>query len=516
METTMRRRTLLEFAAATAALTPLGARADAASGTLSLSTIRDLQGALDPSSRLGSVEANVLKAVCPGLIAFKPASFDWQLALAKSIALEGDTTIAFELAPGHMFTDGFGEVTAEDVKFSFERFRVKDAAGKLPTYAADWEPLDTVEVTGKYTGKIRLKTPSPMLWSTVLPDASGCIISRRALEQGAYRTDKPPVRVIGAGPYVFAEWTPNQRTVLRANPGWKGNAAPFKEIVLRPIRDPKTAELALRSDELQFAAIDPQNRMAVAKLSGTKVLSHDSINMVWLGINVTKKPFDDLRVRQAIRAAIDVSQVVEGGWNASAARADGPLAPGLLGNWKDAPKPVRDVARARRLLQDAGVTGLSARITLLNVPAYTNAAVVIQSHLEDAGMKIDLDVQDPGSFWSAGGGDRGKDLELSLQRFGGKADPAFQMQWFVTGQIGQWNWERWSDPEFDRLVHDAAATNDTATREKLYIQAQQRMDASAAFIWLTHETWSYGFRDWLAPAVLPNGDDWLLGQFNRI
>lgn len=517
MEIDMRRRTLLELAMA-AALAPAAARAQAGAGgeTLTIGMIRDLQGALDPTTRLSTPEANVLKAVCPGLIAFKPSSFEWQLALAKSIGLEGDTTIGFELAPGHQFTDGFGEVTAEDVKFSFERFRQKDATGKLPTYAADWEALDTVEVTGKYTGKIRLKSPSPMLWTTVLPDASGCIISRKALEQGAYRTDKPPVRVIGAGSYTFAEWTPNQRTVLRANPDWKGAPAAFKEIVLRPIRDPKTTELALRSNELQFAAVDPQNRMAVAKVAGTKVLSHDSINMVWLGINVEKKPFDNPRVRQAIRAAIDVNQVVEGGWNASAAPAAGPIAPGLLGYWEDAPKPGRDVAAARMLLQDAGLMGLSARLTLLNVPAYTNAAVIIQSQLEDAGMKIDLDVQDSGSFWSAGGGQRGHDLELSLQRFGGKADPAFQMQWFVSGQIGEWNWERWSDPEFDRLVHDAAATNDTALREKLYIEAQQRMEQSAAFIWLTHETWSYGFRDWLKPAVLPNGDDMSLGLFTRV
>lgn len=513
----MRRRTLLEFAAAAAALAPLGAGAQTAAGggTLTIGTTRDLQGALDPLTRLSSPEGNVLKAVCPGLIEFKPASFEWQLALAKSIGQEGDNTIAFELAPGHQFTEGFGEVTAEDVKFSFERFRQKDANGKLGAYAADWEPLDIVEVTGKYTGKIRLKAPSPMLWTTVLPDTSGCIISRKALEQGAYRTDKPPVRVIGAGPYTFAEWVPNQRTVLRANPDWKGATVPFREIVLRPIRDAKTAELALRSNELQFSVVDPQNRMAIGKVADTKVLSHDGINMVWLGINVEKKPFNDLRVRQAIREAIDVNQVVEGGWNASASRADGPLAPGLVGYWADAPKYGRDVAKARRLLQDAGLMGLSARLTLLNMPSYTNAAVVIQSQLEEAGMKIDLDVQDSGSFWSAGGGERGRDLELSLQRFGGKADPAFQMQWFVSAQIGQWNWERWNDPEFDMLVHEAGATNDPAMREKLYIQAQQRMDASSAFIWLTHETWSYGFRDWLKPAVLPNGDDMSLGSFTR-
>lgn len=498
----LRRRTLLATGAA--ALRPAALRARPGD-TLTLAVARDIQGALDPATRLSSLEANILRAVCPGLIGFRPGSFDWQPALAADIRQETPTSIAFALQPGRQFHDGFGPVTAEDVKFSFERFRAQGPDGTLPTYAADWAALDQVEVTGPLTGRIRLKAPAPMLWRTVLPDASGCIICRRALEQGAYRTDRPPVRVIGAGPYRFAAWQPNRQVVLQADPSWPGPPPAFPQIVLRPVRDQRTAALALRADELQFAEIDAQDAAPVQAAPATRVLRQDAINMVWLGLNVAHPALADPRRRRAIRAAIDVDEVIEGGWGGTVARADAPIAPGLPGAWPDAPRRRRDLATAKRLLAEAGAPDL--RLTLLNQPAHRDAATVLQAQLAEAGLAVTLDPRDGGAFWSSGNGAAGAALQLALQRFGGKADPAFNLQWFTAAQIGQWNWQRWRDDDFDRLLAEAASTDDPAARDALYIAAQQRMDASAAFVWLTHEAHAFGFRDWLRPAILPNGDD---------
>ena len=378
----LRRRTLLAAGAAV----PFSGRAHAEPQALTLAIARDIQGALDPATRLSSLEANILRAVCPGLVAFRPGSFAWQPMLAATIRQDSPTVISFELRPGLTFQDGFGGVTADDVKFSFERFRAPGPDGKLPTYAADWAALDHVEVTGPRTGRILLKSPAPMLWSTVLPDASGCIICRRALDQGAYRTDRQPVRVIGAGPYRFAQWVPNRQVVLEADPHWQGDKPGFPRLVLCPVRDSRTAELALRADELQFAEIDAQDVAAVGKYPHTHAEKHDSINMVWIGMNVEAKPLDDPRVRQAIRAAVDVDQMIEGGWGGTVSRADAAIAPGLLGYWKDAPRRPRDLATAKRLLAEADAANLRLRLTLLNQPAYQNAATVIQAELAEAAI----------------------------------------------------------------------------------------------------------------------------------
>jgi peptide/nickel transport system substrate-binding protein len=505
------RRPLIQAAAAAAASLGFPGRVLAAAhDSVSIAMSRDIQGPLDPANRVSFQEGNIIRAVCPGLIEFKPGSFDWQPRLAKSIRQASDTVIEFELNPGLQFHGGFGPLTADDVKFSFERFRKPGPDGKLPTNAADWEALDEVEVASPTTGRIKLKHPAPALWLVVLPDDSGCIISRKAYDAGAYRTDKQPVRVIGAGTLEFVEWVPNQRVLLRAVPGAD---APFKEVVIRPVRDPKTAELALRSGELGFSGVQATSLPDLSKTHGLKTLKQNSINLVWLGINVQKKPFDDPRVRQAIRLSLDVGQILAGAYNGTVEPAYAAIAPGLLGYWKDAPHYGRDVAQAKKLLADAGVPNLRARLTLLNTPAYQNAGVIMQALMQEAGIQLDLQVLDAGSFWSMGEGDSGKSIELALQRFGGKADPAYQLQWFDSKQIGEWNWERWSDKDFDDLLQKAGAADDKAERERLYIQAQEVMDKSAAFIWLTHEVNAYAYQDWVKPAVLPNGDDMLFDRF---
>ncbi|MFX5922336.1 ABC transporter substrate-binding protein, partial [Acinetobacter baumannii] len=81
-------------------------------------------------------------------------------------------------------------------------------------------------------------------------------------------------------------------------PEWKGQKVAFNEVILKPVADPKTAELAFRSGELDFTVIEPAAAKEMAKLTDTDVISLDSINFVWIGINVSKPPFDNLKVRQ--------------------------------------------------------------------------------------------------------------------------------------------------------------------------------------------------------------------------
>jgi peptide/nickel transport system substrate-binding protein len=490
------------------------ANAQASRKSVAISMNRDIQGWLAPPYRLSFQENNILRSVCEGLIAFKPNRYEWELSAAKRIEQVDDKTIEFELKPGRMFHDDFGEMTAEDVKWSFEQYAVPAPDGKQSNYQKDWAALDRIEVTGKYTGRILLKAPSPQLWLVVLPEGSGLIYSRKAWEAGCYRSDQQPVRVIGTGAYKFAEWVPNQRIVLRRNDEHPELKPAFDELVIRPVRDPKTAELALRADELQFSVIEPANAAEFEKLADTTVLRRNSINFIWIGINVEKPPLDQLKLRQAIRAAIDVDQVLQGAYNGTVAPAYGVIAPGLLGYWQDAPKYKRDVALAKKLLAEAGMSsGVKLRLTLLNRPAFQSVGQIVQAMLGEVGIQLDLDIQDAATFWSMGKGDNGKNLELSLQRFSGKADPAFQTQWFVQSQIGEWNWQRWKSPQYDELYAKAGSTSHVEERAQGYIAMQKLMDESSAFLWLTHEANIFAYRKWLAPAILPNGDDMLYSRF---
>ncbi len=501
-----RRRALRAAATVTAFGLPLslGGRARAARERIVVRLPRDIQN-LDPINRSGYVEGNLLRACTQRLVGFARGEYKLVNDAAETITQVTPTVIDFTLKSGLTFHGGYGTVTADDVKFSYERFLAVGTDGKPPAYAKDWDALERVEVTGPLSGRIHLKRPAPALWLVALPGGSGSIVSRKAFETLG---DKAATTLIGSGPYAVAEWRPNDRIVLRAHAGWTGTPVGFNEVVLKPVTAPKTAELAFRSDELAFTDIEPASAAEFAKFPGTRVISLDSINYVWVGLNVQRKPLDDLRVREALRKAIDVDQVVLAAYNGAVKPARALMAPGLLGHWADAPVYRRDVAGARALLDQAGVAkGTKLRLTLLNRPAFQTAGLVIKAQLAEVGIDLQLEVLDAGAFWSAGKGEQGQNLELSLQRFGGVPDPSFQTQWFVSDQIGRWNWQRWANPDFDRLDTAAGATEDVAERARLYVEGQKLMDRSAAFIWLTHEVNVFAAKTWLNPAVMPNGDD---------
>jgi len=488
--------------AAAAALAPSRPRA-APRDSINVRIARDILN-LDPANRTSFPESNIIKACSHRLIAPRRGTFETELDGAAALSRPNPQTIAFELKPGLVFSHGFGPLTAEDVKFSYERFATAGLGGKAASRAKDWEALDGVEVTGPLTGVIHLKNPAPSVMTDTLPGGSGCIASRRAFEALG---PKMMQRVVGSGPYVFDQWEPNQRVVLRANPDYTGERPGFAGVVLRPIEELKTAQLALRAGELDFTAIDA-NAIKDLRAAGARVVQLDSINYVWVGMNVEAPALQDVRVRRAIRLAVDTEQLVLAAYNGAAKTIRAVQAPGLLGYWADAPVYSHDVAAARALLAAAGVQpGQKLRLTLLATPTYQAIALVLRAMLAEAGLDLQIDARAAGTYWSSGNGEAGRGLELSLQRFGGEPDPAFQTQWFVSSQIGTWNWQRWSNPEFDALDQQARATDDDAARSRAYIRMQQLMDESAAFIWLTNEVNAFAASAWLDPAILPTGDD---------
>jgi peptide/nickel transport system substrate-binding protein len=515
MTRTLKRRSLLIGSAALAgstAFAPLGSLARPRARDRAVVRMnRDIRR-MDPAYRTGSIEGNVLRSIHRRLVRFASGSLDYELDAASSLRQIDERTLEFELRENIRFPKEYGELTSEDVKFSFERFRRR--GGEASPYAEDWAALEGVEILGPRRGRIHLERPAPALWRIALADTSGCILPRRGVEAVGDRfTDLAH----GGGPYGIERWTPNQELVLASNPDYAGERPALSRIVMRPVQDEKTTELALLAGELDFTALEPSVARSLAGHPEVRLIWRDSIHYVWVGINVEKPPLDDLRVRRAIRSAIDVEAVLLAGWDGKAPRARALLAPPLLGHWSEAPTHRRDLASARRLLAQAGFpNGLAARLTVLNKPSYQTAALVIQANLAEAGVRVEIDVQDAGTFWSLGKGAAGEKLELVLQRFGGKLDPSFQTQWFASSQVGVWNWQRWRSPEYDALNERAGSILDAAERARLYVRMQELMEDSAAFIWLTHEANVFGSRRWLEPSVLPSGDDWQFWNFREV
>lgn len=507
------RRSVVAGAAASAAL-PLVAGASSsafgqAKSSIAVRIERDIT-ALDPAFRGGPHDANVVRCVFQRLISLKLDGTDSELDAASELKQVSPTLIEFTLKPGQMFTDGFGEMTAEDVKFSYERFAVAPVDGKVSPYKADWAGLSEVEVTGPYTGRIKLSEPNVGLRTIALSDCSGCIVSKKAvLARGVEHNTRP----VGSGAYQVVSVEKQRGAVLRRNPAYSGPKPTFEEIRVNFIQDPKTTELALRSGELDFAVLPPSVAEPMRSAQGIAVDQYPGLAYLWLGINMQKPPFDDLRVRQAVRLALDVDQMLLAGFNGKVPRLNSLVMPPVLGTWKDAPVYKRNVAEAKRLLAEAGKTAIKTRITVLNQPAFQTMALVARALLQEVGITAEVDAQEGGTFWDSGKGDTGKNIDMFMMRFNGKLDPSFLMQWFTTAQVGVWNWQRFASPEFDKLATEAISEQDPAKRAAIVIKAQQEMDKSAAFVWLTNDSAFVVRHANLKPAFLPGAIDWQLDKF---
>ena len=499
------RRDLLAGAALLAAR-PAFAQSPSA---ISVRVDRDFE-VLDPAFRTGLQDGNIVRAITQRLVSTGYNGFGPQFDAAAGIEMASPTEIEFTLKPGQKFTDGYGDMTADDVKFSYERF-INGQDGRESPYKGEWANLKEVKVTGPLTGTIVLERPRAGLLTIALGDVAGSILSRRAVtERGREHNTRP----VGSGAMMVTSFEKQRQVVLRRNPDYAGTASGYEQVTVRYVPDPRTAELGLRGADLDFAALPPQVAEPLRKVPGLVVIDQPGIANVWLGINVEKPPFNDIRVRQAIALALDPDQMVLAGYNGRAPRAHALIMPQVVGYWAAAPVAKRDVAAAKKLMADAGhASGFKARITVQSQPVYQTMALVARAQLAEIGITLEIDAQDAGSFFSSGKGDAGKNLELFMIRFNGKLDPNFLAQWFTTAQIGTWNWQRWSDPAFDALLDEGSAELDDTKRAALFIQAQQRMADSAAFVWLTYDVTVFAHRATLKPALLPTGIDWALDRF---
>jgi len=475
-------------------------------GVLRVRSYSDLQ-VLDPAHRKAQPEGDIMRCIYTKLIDYKIGDvWGWRPTGAAAIEQVDPTHVKFTLRPGIMFTNGFGEMTADDVKFSYER--IADPA-EQSEYADDFAQLDHVEVTDKHTGVIVLKEPFAPLWTSSLPAGSGCIVSRKAVEQagGSYTTEPPAT----AGPYVIKSWQPKQRLTLVRNPAWNGEPGGFEEIQIFPIEDEKAAELAFAAGEVDYTALAVSSipSYQARPEAGVRLIRRPSLDYVWLGMNVAAPPFDDLRVRRAVQRAIDVDEVLEAAYFGLAERATGIIAPGLLGHrpqLQGDPRPDRDEARA--LLAAAGHAG--GFVCTLDIEAKTErllAAQIIQANLAEVGIAVEINQHDSGTFWSLGSeaeGDNWRSLQLILQKYGMQPDPAFATAWFTPEQVGIWNWERFSNQEFGALHRRAMVETDPAARDRMYRRMQDLMEQSGAYVFLTHEVNAAVCREEVLPALLPD------------
>ncbi|MER9604342.1 ABC transporter substrate-binding protein [Mesorhizobium sp. M0243] len=444
---------------------------------------------LDPGFYIGFGDIDVTNCIYSKLIRYKPGSeWGWELEAAERIEEVDPTHIRFHLKKGIRFTGGYGEMTARDVKFSFERV-IKHNSPIKP----DWGPLDHVEIEDDYTGVIVFKTPFVPVWNVALPFGVGHIVSEdavmKATGNGSSFGMKPPAF---SGPYVLAEWKAKQYTLLTRNPDWSGPKPGFDEIRIIAINDDKTAERAYQAGDVDFTGIslDTLSTLKSNPPAETKVEEHSSLRYYWIGMNMDHPKLKDINVRKAIQWAINVPQILDVAYAGQAEVGTGTIPPGIVGHREKALVPPEgDLAKAKEFLEKAGVSDLNLTIDCLNESTYSTIAQTVQAQLSQIGITAEVNVQDSGSYWALGmesEGDRWKELQLTVMYFSNLPDPHYATTWFVQDQVGVWNWQRFRSERYDELSAKGVTISDPNERAKVYQEMQDLLEESGAFRFLTY------------------------------
>lgn len=470
---------------------------------------------LDPAYHLGAPESDIMDALFLGLVTLKPGTtWDWERDAAVSIEPVDPTHIRFQLRPGIPWTNGFGELTAEDVKFSYER--VANPANKAP-YRGDWAKLDRVQVTGPHSGVIVLKEPFIPLWSSTLPQSSGLIVCKKAVERldGQRFTMEPPAT---CGPYKIKKWEPRLSITLERNPLWPGPKPPFDEIHAVAILDANAAEIAYEAGQIDATHVP---MTSVPRLQGkmpanTALVVRPGLTYWWLGMQMESGVFADARVRKAVQHSLDVKSVLDGAFFGVAPRSTGIVAPGLIGSRERNLVGAPDLERARKLLAEAGhPRGFKTEIGVRNSAEFVNAAQVVAASLAKVGIQAEVVPFDSGAQKALASDKAGgwKKMQMHIVRFSMRPDPSWATVWFTSAQIGEWNWERFSSKEYDQLHEQALAEPDQAKRHAMYVKMQDLLEESGAYVFLTHGVNAVLYRTHLRPALTPDGNRMLLRKF---
>src|SRR5919197_1514959 len=456
-------------------------------------------GNFDPATNNSDGWTFPFATIYEGLKAFRPGTTQPVNVLAQSVERSRDgKRIAFTLKRGIPFHHGYGELTAEDVKYSFER-----AAGLIKLYPdgkksdvswypGDFQGMQRVKLTGKYAGEIQFKEPFTPFFDMTLPyTTSGMIASKKAVEKLGRKAwlEHPVGYPVGTGPYELVSYTPNKEAVFRRFKDYGGAASALAHAYdwdeIRVMIIPSTGLPAGESltVPLQAGGVDFTTGLTARlarSLAGKRDLRtyahRRPANYNFISVNVQHPNLRDIRVRQAIRYAIDVPALIAVQGESLSTRIYGCVPPELpSGYWADAPRYNRDVDKAKQLMQKAGVSSLKVDLDASGADKATGE--LIQANLAEIGITTNILLTRPADWIT-----NVRKAQLTWTGYLGGPDPYFNLEWFNTPQIGFWNWAFWSNREFDRLLVRLGRGLNAHQRTEIAIRMQQLMDQSAGFL----------------------------------
>lgn len=512
------RRTLLALLVALCVLLPATGSsppAFAAPQALVFARVKDAVD-LDPAVATDGLSLNVTALILQGLVAFKPGTFEVVPMAARSWTTSRDgKTWTFTLRPNLKFSDGT-PFDAEAVKFNFDRWRLSSNQYRGNYQFSYYETefggfpglIQNVRVDSPQKVTFRLARPyGPFLRNLAMP--SFAIGSPAAIKADIIAFDHHP---IGSGPYELAEWVRDDHITLRANPNYSPQPH-YKTVVIRDIPDQATSVLELQKGDIDgLSDLRPDDAKYLAKNKSIKIYRQPSNNVSYLAMNMDKKPFGDLRVRQAIAYAIDIPAIVRAFYPTGGSVANEWLPPGMLGDNPSVRAYPRDLDKAKKLLAAAGFPhGFSTELYYGTaprpyMPEPGRVAEAIAADLKQVGINVTLSPFEWAVYLS-----KIKNGEHAMCLIGWTGDNGDPDNFLYTlldkdsAVKGGQNYSFWRDERFHTLMLEGQSMLTESNRAPIYARAVKLVHDQVPAIPLVHTTVPFAMKSTIG-GVIPRPD----------
>ena len=385
--------------------------------------------------------------------------------LAESWTISPDGLVyTFKLRPGVTFHDGT-PLKASDVKFSFERLVAPETAS---TSAADLASVASVEAPDDATVVLNLVAPDASLLAVLA--GQSCIVMSEAFVKA--NNNDVSQTAMGTGPFTFGEYIPNTRVTLAKNPTYWEAGLPYVDgLELTIASDDTSRTTAVVTGTVDMIEYAPLRDIEILEQDANLQLAGESnTNIRFIGFNLTREPFTNPLVRQAIAAVVDREAMLGPTVFGRGTPTETLFPPDF---WAALPQEVRpaDVDRARQLMAEAGFPdGFQTTITSWSQYSFlSNAAVVLQEQLNQIGIAAELNLVENATMieqvYVA------KEFDIAVTGESAYVDPHALMLNFKAGEAG--NFTGYANPRVDELVAQGIAVTDQAQRAEIYQEIQR-------------------------------------------
>ena len=394
-----KRRDLLKATIATAAaMVAPPAFASASDNVIRFGLSVEKPASLDPAIGVQGADNDVTRQIFDAFLDPPYGTFDLRPEGLVGEAAEhwemskDSRSVTVKLREGMLFHKGYGEATADDAKFTFDRLR--DPAGGSQ-YRVFYQGVENISILDRYRFRIDLKRSDPTFYATGMIARGALLVSRAAVERLGTGFRRSPV---GSGPFEFDAYDNERGVVLKPFAGYHGAAPKVAGIEFRYVPDSTARTLAFLKGQLDIIEgirlpgwlDEVRGQAPKAAFDFTRPGSQNII-----AFNLTRKPFDDVRVRRAIRFAIDrkLFQQAYGELYGDVWAINPPEYPGAFqqGQLPDDLQYDHDPAKAKRLLAEAGFPkGFSFETYISQREDYQAVMIMIQEMLRAVGIDMQL------------------------------------------------------------------------------------------------------------------------------